>query len=65
VAILGNSPLLQTTWWMGDVALSDFLLLCGALSHEVAQAVTVEAGMAEGGSNGRWHRQVQDGRWWR
>jgi hypothetical protein len=29
---LGNSHLLRTTWWMGDVALSGVLLGHGALS---------------------------------
>jgi hypothetical protein len=43
---------------MGDVALSDFLLWRGALSREVAQADTVEAGMAGGGSGGQRRRQA-------
>jgi hypothetical protein len=55
---LDNNPLLRTMWWMGDVALSGFLLGRGALSREVARAATVEAGMAEGGSSGRWRRQA-------
>jgi hypothetical protein len=50
---------------MGDVALSDVLLRRGALSCEVAQAATVEAGMDRGGSSGRWRRQVRHGPWWR
>jgi hypothetical protein len=33
---LGNSHLLRTTWWMGDVVLSGVFLGCGALSCEVA-----------------------------
>jgi hypothetical protein len=43
---------------MGDMALSGFLLRLGALSREVARATTVEAGMAGGGSSGRWYRQA-------
>jgi hypothetical protein len=50
---------------MGDVALSGVLLGRGALSREMARAAIVEAGMAEGGSNGQWHRQARHGRWWR
>jgi hypothetical protein len=41
---------------MGDVALSGVLLGRGTLSHEVARAATVEAGMARGGSGGQWRR---------
>jgi hypothetical protein len=62
---LGNNHLMRTTWWMGDVALSGVLLGRGALSREMARAAIVEAGMAEGGSNGQWHRQARHGRWWR
>jgi hypothetical protein len=43
---------------MADVALSGILLGRGALSCEVARAATVEAGMAGGGSGGRWCRQA-------
>jgi hypothetical protein len=59
---LGNSHLLRTTWWMGDVALSGVLLGRGALSREVVRVVTIEAGMAGGGSSGRWRRQARHGR---
>jgi hypothetical protein len=58
VADLCNSHLLRTTWWMGDVALSGILLGHGALSSEVDQATTVEAGVAGGGSSGQWRRQA-------
>jgi hypothetical protein len=62
---LRNSHLLRTMWWMGDVALRGGLLRRGALSSEVARATTVEAGVAEGGLNSRWCRQVHH-RWrWR
>jgi hypothetical protein len=65
VAGLRNSHLLRTTWWMSDVALRGSLLRCGALSSEVARATTVEAGVARGGSSGRWCMQTHH-RWrWR
>jgi hypothetical protein len=35
---------------MGDVALRGILLRCGALSSEVARAITIEAGVAGGGA---------------
>jgi hypothetical protein len=41
---------------MGDVALSGVLLVRGALSSEMAQVTTVEAGVAGGGYTGQWHR---------
>jgi hypothetical protein len=50
---------------MGDMVLSGVFLGHGALSREVAQAVTVEAGRARGGSGGRWHKQARHERWWR
>jgi hypothetical protein len=53
---LCNGNLLMTTWWLSDVALSGILLRSGALSSEVAQATTVEAGVAGGGSSYQWHR---------
>jgi hypothetical protein len=55
---LYNNHLLRTTWRVSDVALSGILLRCGALSSEAAQATTVEAGVTEGGSSGRWRRQA-------
>jgi hypothetical protein len=61
-ASLCNSHLRRTTWWMGDVALRGSLLRRGALSSEVAGATTVEAGVAGGGSSGRWCRQEHHGR---
>jgi hypothetical protein len=51
---LCNDHLLRTTWRLSDVALSSILLRRGALSSEVARVTTVEAGVARGGSNGRW-----------
>jgi hypothetical protein len=39
---------------MDDVALRGSLLRRGALSSKVARATTVEAGVAGGGSSGRW-----------
>jgi hypothetical protein len=65
MAGLANSHLLWTTWWMGGVALTGVFLGRGALSSEVARAAIVEAGMAGGGSGGRWHRQARHGQWWR
>jgi hypothetical protein len=47
----------------GDLALCGSLLQRGALSSEVAGVTTVEAGVARGGSNGRWCRQARH--WWR
>jgi hypothetical protein len=62
---LCNGHLLQTIWQMGDVVLSGILLRRRALSSEVARATTGEAGVARGGSHGRWRRQAQH-RWrWR
>jgi hypothetical protein len=43
---------------MSDVALRGILLWRGALSSEVVQATTVEAGAAEGGPSGRGCRQA-------
>jgi hypothetical protein len=50
---LCNGHLLWTTWRLSDVALSGILLRRGALPSKVAQATTIEAGVAVGGSNGR------------
>jgi hypothetical protein len=62
---LCNDHLLWTMWRMGDVALSGILLRRGVLSSKVARTTTVEAGVAESGSSGRWRRQAQH-RWrWR
>jgi hypothetical protein len=41
---------------MGDVSLSGVLLWSGALSSEVAQATTIEVGVAGGGSSSQWRR---------
>jgi hypothetical protein len=57
-ADLHHGHLLRTTWWMSDVALRGILLWRGALSSEVAQATTVEAGAAEGGPSSRGCRQA-------
>jgi hypothetical protein len=65
VADLGNGHLLQTTWWMGGVALSGVLFWRRALFSEVALVTIVEAGVAGGGSSGRWRRQARHWRWWR
>jgi hypothetical protein len=62
---LRNGHLRRTTWWMSDVALSGILLWCGALSSEVAQVTTVEAGVARGGPSGRWCHQAHHRRRWR
>jgi hypothetical protein len=59
---LGNDHLMGTTWLMSDVTLCGRLLQCGAVLSEVARATTVEAGVAGGGSSGRWCRQVHH-RW--
>jgi hypothetical protein len=55
-ADLRDSHLLRTTWWRGDVALRGSLLRRGALPSKVAGATTIEAGVAGGGSSGRWCR---------
>jgi hypothetical protein len=57
-ASLYSCHLLGTTWWMGDVALRGILLRRGSLLSEVARATTVEAGVAGGGPNSRWCREV-------
>jgi hypothetical protein len=62
---LCNGHLLQTTWRMGDVAQSGIHLWRGALPSKVARMTTIEAGVAGGGPNGRWCRQVHHRRWWR
>jgi hypothetical protein len=62
---LGNGHLLWTTWWMSDVALRGILLWRGALSSEVAQATTVEAGVTGGGPSGQACRQAHQRQRWR
>jgi hypothetical protein len=47
------------------MALGGILLWRGALSSEVARATTVEAGVAGGGSSGRWCRQAHYKQRWR
>jgi hypothetical protein len=58
VTDLCNDNFLITTWWLSDVALSSILLRSGALSSKVAWVTTVEAGVAGGGSHGRWRTQA-------
>jgi hypothetical protein len=65
MAGLHHDHLLQTTWWMSDVALRGILLWRGALLREVARATTVEAGVARGGPSGRGCMQVHHRRRWR
>jgi hypothetical protein len=55
---LCNDRLLWTTWRMIGMALSGVLLWRGALSSEVARAITVKEGVVGGDSNGRWRRQA-------